>query len=167
MVNPMTAMSAGTIVQLAFQAFLNPEVGKASISKASEILTEKVLTQMDVLRQKIWGRLRFKSRKMQELETTIKRSQQVTPNQLENIATYLQMELNHDEKFATEVKQLAQEIHQEISTMQQGQNVRNVPGGQEQPFNNQNINNQSTSDKTSAQQGTLTNHNHSGAPPQP
>lgn len=140
MVDPITAMTAGTIVQLAFQAFLNSEAGKANISKASEILTEKVLSQMNALRQKIWGRLRYKSRKMQELETTIKQTQQVTPAQLENIAAYLQVEMDNDEKFAAEVKQLAQEIHQEISVAQQGQNVQNVFGGTGEQFNNEDIN---------------------------
>jgi hypothetical protein len=133
MVDPMTAMTAGAIVQLAFQAFLNSEAGKASLGKASEILTEKVLTQMDALRQKIWGRLRFKSRKMQELETTVKQTQQVTPAQLENIAAYLQVEMDNDEKFAAEVKQLAQEINleqmQDNSRMEQN-NYDNSTGYQ-------------------------------------
>lgn len=112
--DPVTAMTAGTIVQAAFQAFLNSEAGKASVDKMSEILTEKGLTQMEELRQKIWGRLRLKSRKMQALSTAVEQTQQVTLAQMDNIAAYLRVEMDYDDRFAAEIRQLADRIAQEF-----------------------------------------------------
>jgi hypothetical protein len=130
MVDPVTTITAGAIVQLAFQSFLSPEAGKASASKLSESLTEKVLTQMGELRQKIWGRLRFKSRKMQALSTAVRQTQQVTSAQIDDIAAYLRMEMEYDDRFATELKQLAERIYQDLRGEPQGSPLLQAFGGQ-------------------------------------
>lgn len=154
------AISVGTIISLAFQGFLNSEAGKASVGKVTEKLTEATLEKIGQLRKLIFERLRHKT-KVQEIEAAIDQTAQVTPEQLETLKAYLQVEMNEDPQYEAEVKQLAAQIQQEINIAQmQGQQNNQIvhPHGHGQQFNNENIN-------APVQQGTITN-NYYGTPSQ-
>jgi hypothetical protein len=100
MVDPVS-LSASTIITLAFTKFLESSAGKLA-----EKFTEAAIAKMDVLREKIWEKLRLKSTAKNALELLEKGSK----TELNNVAAYLQVAMMEDPKFAAEVQALAQEI---------------------------------------------------------
>jgi hypothetical protein len=119
MADPIT-LSAAAIASLAFTKMLEKTVEK---------FTEGALTKMDVLRQKIWDKLRGNSR----AENALTAVEQGNKDELQRLAVYLQDAMEDDPQFANEVRVLAQEIHagklQDNSQMTQS-NYDNARGWQ-------------------------------------
>jgi hypothetical protein len=97
MADPVT-LSAAAIATLAFTKMLEKTVEK---------FTEGALTKMDVLRQKIWDKLRGNLR----AENALTAVEQGNKDELQRLAVYLQDAMEDDPQFANEVRVLAQEIH--------------------------------------------------------
>jgi hypothetical protein len=130
MVEPLT-LTASVIVNLACQKFL--ESGAGELGKK---FTANAIAAMDCLRQKLWERLQGKSEKLNQ---ALAQAAQGDKKALETIAKNLDVEMDDDEAFATEIKTLAQQIQegkiQDNSNMTQnvtGNNNRNTQAKAEQ-----------------------------------
>lgn len=130
MVEPLT-LTASVIANLAFQKFL--ESGAGELGKK---FTTEAIAAMDSLRKKLWDRLRGKSEK---LDQALVQAEQGDKNALETIAKNLDVVMDDDQTFATEIKTLAQQIQagkiQDNSNMTQnvtGDNNRNIQAKAEQ-----------------------------------
>ena len=114
MVEPVS-LTAAAIATLAFTKFL--ESGSGELGKK---FTETAITKMEQLRQKIWEKLRGKTKAESALATVEKQGSQA---ELGRVTVYLQDEMEDDPQFAAEVQALAQEINagklQDNSTMVQ------------------------------------------------
>ena len=99
---PITVLTAGAIAQLAFQEFVKSgagEVAKKSLGGTIDLVK--------ALRDKIQKKFKGNDR----AETAISEAdQQPTPAALEKVTKYLELEMMEDETFATEIKQIAQQI---------------------------------------------------------
>lgn len=130
MAEPLT-LTASVIVNLAFQKFL--ESGAGELGKK---FTTNAIAAMDSLRKELWERLQGKSEK---LDQALVQAEQGDKKALETIAKNLDVEMDDDEAFATEIKTLAQQIQegkiQDNSNMTQnvtGNNNRNTQAKAEQ-----------------------------------
>jgi anthranilate/para-aminobenzoate synthase component I len=141
MVEPLT-LTASVIANLAFQKFL--ESGAGELGKK---FTTEAIAAMDSLRKKLWDRLRGKSEK---LDQALAQAEQGDKKALETIAKNLDVVMDDDQTFATEIKTLAQQIQagkiQDNSNMTQnvsGDHNTNIQAKAEQGgtnYNAQNIN---------------------------
>jgi len=92
-----------------------------------EKLTESVIEKFNLLRQKIIQRLKGTPK----VEAALAKAQQGSKEDLDVVATHLQVAMDTDPTFAQEIQSLARDIHQEINIGEiQGQNVQNVYGGE-------------------------------------
>jgi anthranilate/para-aminobenzoate synthase component I len=130
MVEPLT-LTASVIANLAFQKFL--ESGAGELGKK---FTTEAIAAMDSLRKKLWDRLRGQSEK---LDQALAQAEQGDKKALETIVKNLDVAMDDDETFATEIKTLAQQIQagkiQDNSNMTQnvtGDNNRNIQAKAEQ-----------------------------------
>ncbi|MFM7439811.1 MAG: hypothetical protein ACKO2V_14635 [Snowella sp.] len=130
MVEPLT-LTASVIANLAFQKFL--ESGAGELGKK---FTTEAIAAMDRLRQKLWDKLRGKSDK---LDQALAQAEQGDPKALATIAKNLDVAMDEDGTFATEIKTLAQQIQagkiQDNSNMilnSTGDNNRNIQAKAEQ-----------------------------------
>jgi anthranilate/para-aminobenzoate synthase component I len=130
MVEPLT-LTASVIANLAFQKFL--ESGAGELGKK---FTTEAIAAMDSLRKKLWDRLRGQSEKLAQ---ALAQAEQGDKKALETIAKNLDVAMDDDETFATEIKTLAQQIQagkiQDNSNMTQnvtGDNNRNIQAKAEQ-----------------------------------
>ncbi|MBD2773984.1 hypothetical protein [Iningainema tapete] len=124
----MEPLTAGAIATLAFNAAFGETV---------KTLTKATLEKINVLRKKIWDKVRGKPGAQAALEKAEKGSK----TDLETVAEYLQAEMVEDSAFATEIEKLAREIDQEINIGKiQGQNLQNVYGGEAEQNNANNTN---------------------------
>jgi hypothetical protein len=108
MTNPATALTAGTIANLAFQKFL--EVGAG---KLADKFSDGAIAKMTILLQKIWAKLHGRTR-VDALKDSIHKTGKITQEQVKQIVPYLQIAMDEDPHFADEVKHLAVEIQHEI-----------------------------------------------------
>ncbi|MGC1199560.1 MAG: hypothetical protein WA882_21885 [Geitlerinemataceae cyanobacterium] len=154
-----------TVVALAFstlKAVANSEPGKkfveGVIGKVAENFTEGSLKKAGELRQAIVDKLRGNSEAVQALKDVKETGSETA---LRDVADYLNVAMRKDETFARQVQQLTQEIHQTLVRFDDvnGRNVQQILGGTGQQFNNEKID-------APVQQGTITNHNYYGTPPQ-
>jgi Tfp pilus assembly protein PilN len=103
MVEPLAAMTTGAIAQLAFNEFVKSgagELAKKSLSGAIDSVKE--------LRKRIQARFKGNDR----AETALAEfQQQGTNTALDKVTKYLDIEMAEDEVFATEIRQLAQQIN--------------------------------------------------------
>jgi len=136
MVEPLT-LTASVIANLAFQKFL--ESGAGELGKK---FTTEAIAAMDRLRQKLWDKLRGKSDK---LDQALAQAEQGDFKALDTIAKNLDVAMDNDEAFATEIKTLAQQIQagkiQDNSNMTQnvtGDNNTNIQAKSEQGGTNYN-----------------------------
>jgi len=114
---PVT-LTAAAIATLAFTK---------SIETVTEELTKGVLSKLEQLRDKIWQKLKGKPK----AEEALKKVEQGSKPELEEVAVYLQEAMDDDEEFSQEVKTLAQEIHQQINIgKMQAKGIQNVYGGE-------------------------------------
>ena len=124
----MEPLTAGAIATLAFNTASGETV---------KTLTKATLEKIDVLRKKIWDKIRGKAGGQSALEKAESGSQ----TDLEKVAEYLQAVMKEEPGFATEIEKLAREIDQEINIGKiQGQNLQNVYGGEAQQNNANNTN---------------------------
>lgn len=102
MTEPITAVS---IASLAFQKLI--ESGSGELAKK---FTEEAISKIDLLLRKIWAKLRNKPR-IEELKKSIAQNQEITTEQVNQIAAYLQVAMDEDPQFGKEVHSLAIEIN--------------------------------------------------------
>lgn len=102
MVEPVTA---GTIAALALQKFI--ESGSGELAKK---FTTEAIAKMDLLLNRIWSKLRNKPR-VEELRKSVAQNRKVLPEQINQIAAYLQVAMDEDPQFSDEVHSLAVEIN--------------------------------------------------------
>lgn len=102
MVEPLLNLTTSVIVNLAFQKFL--ESGAGELGKK---FTTDAIAAMDTLRKKLWQRLTGKSEK---LDKALSQAEEGDRGALDTIAKNLDVVMDDDESFATEIKTLAQQI---------------------------------------------------------
>ncbi|MGE5660320.1 MAG: hypothetical protein ACM37W_27330 [Actinomycetota bacterium] len=98
---PLT-LAAGAIAQLAFNEFI-----KSSAGEAAKKLTGEALAKANDLRKAIWIKFKGNSRAetaLAEVET------EGTPATLEKVTKYLDLEMDEDPTFASDMRQIAQQI---------------------------------------------------------
>lgn len=129
---PVTTLAAGAIAQLAFNEFI-----KSSAGQAAKKLTGEALTKANELRQLIWAKLRGSDR----AETALAEVEKVgTPEALDKVTKLLDAEMALEPEFATQIRQVAQQIiniqNQTTTTLTQqninygrDQNIINQPQG--------------------------------------
>jgi hypothetical protein len=99
---PITAIAAAEIVKIAFQEFAKSgagELAKKSVSGAIDLVKN--------LRDKIKAKFQGNERAEKALAEV---EQQGNSAALDKVTKYLDLELDEDESFATEVRQIAQQI---------------------------------------------------------
>lgn len=104
MVDPVTTLTASAIATLAFQKFI--ESGAGELAKK---FTTEAIAKMDTLLKRIWAKLRGKPR-VEEVKAAIDQTHKITPEQVNQIAVYLQVAMDEDPQFANDIRLLAQEI---------------------------------------------------------
>jgi alcohol dehydrogenase class IV len=105
MADPVTTLTASAIATLAFQKFIESGVGEL----AKKFSTEAI-AKMDTLLKRIWSKLHGKHR-AEEVKAVIEQSHKITPEQVNQIAAYLQVAMDEDPQFANDIRLLAQEIN--------------------------------------------------------
>jgi hypothetical protein len=105
MADPVTTLTASAIAMLAFQKFLESAAGEL----AQKFSTEAI-TKMDILLKRIWAKLRGKPR-VEEVRAAIEQTKLITPEQVNQIAAYLQVAMDEDSQFANDIRLIAQEIN--------------------------------------------------------
>jgi hypothetical protein len=105
MADPVTTLTASAIAALAFQKFL--ESGAGELGKK---FTTEAIAKMDTLLKRIWAKLRGKPR-VEEVKGAIEQTKKITPEQVNQIAAYLQVAMDEDSQFANDIQLLAQEIN--------------------------------------------------------
>ncbi|MEP0909763.1 hypothetical protein NDI45_02385 [Leptolyngbya sp. GB1-A1] len=129
MVEPVTAITASVIANLAFQKFV-----EAGVGKVAEKLTEGAVAKMDELRKLIWNKLRGRS---PNIDFALEKVEQGDKAALNTIAKNLDVVMDEDPEFATQVQTIAHEItlmlvEDNSSTVQNnygGTNYQNVIKG--------------------------------------
>jgi hypothetical protein len=103
MADPVS-LSAGAIATLAFQKFI--EAGAGELAKK---YTTDAIAKMESLLKRIWTKLRGKPR-IEEVKASLEQTQKITPEQINQIAAYLQVAIDDDPQFADEIRLMAQQI---------------------------------------------------------
>ncbi len=120
MTDPVS-MTAGAIATLAFQKFIESSAGKLG-----EKYTMEAIAKMESLLKRIWTKLRGKPR-IEEVRASIEKTHKITPEQINQVAAYLQVAIDDDPQFGSELQALAQEIN--AGKLQDNSNmVQNVTG---------------------------------------
>jgi hypothetical protein len=126
MAEPM-AMTASVIATLAFQKFV--ESGAGELAKK---FTTAALAKMDILLKRIWAKLSGKPR-VEAIKAALDKTPKISAEQINQIAAYLQVAMDEDPDFATDIQVLAREINAgklvDQSTMTQN-NYDNAKGWQ-------------------------------------
>lgn len=104
MTDPLS-LTAGAIATVALQKFVESGAGKLG-----EKYTVDAIAKMESLLKRIWAKLRGKPR-VEEIKTSIEQSKPVTPEQINQLAAYLQVAMDDDPQFAGEIRLLAQQIN--------------------------------------------------------
>lgn len=105
MAEPITTLTASAIATLAFQKFI--ESGAGELAKKFSM---EAIAKMDVLLKRIWVKLRGKPR-VEEVKATLDQTHQITPEQINQVAAYLQVAMDEDPHFASDIQMMAQEIN--------------------------------------------------------
>lgn len=98
------SLTAGTIATLAFQKFLESSAGELAKKFSAE-----AIAKMDELGKRVWAKLRGRAR-VEEVKASVEQKQQITQEQINQLAAYLQVAMDDDPQFAKEVQQIAHEI---------------------------------------------------------
>ena len=113
----LVSLTAGTIATLAFQKFI--EAGAGELAKK---YTTDAIAKMESLLKRILTKLRGKPR-IEEVKSSLEQTQKITPEQINQIAAYLQVAMDEDPQFASEIQLMAQQINagriQDNSSMEQ------------------------------------------------
>jgi hypothetical protein len=122
MVDPVTtSLTASAIATLAFQKFI--ESGASELAKK---LTEAGIGKMDLLRKKIWDKLRGKSEKVDE---ALVRVEQGDRTALDTISKYLDVAMEDHSDFAADIRAIAHEISVELEQFQDNSNMTQINYG--------------------------------------
>lgn len=105
MADPVTTLTASAIATLAFQKFI--ESGAGELAKK---FSTDAIAKMDTLLKRVWSKLRGKPR-VEEVKAVIEQSYKITPEQVNQIAAYLQVAMDEDPQFANDIRILVQEIN--------------------------------------------------------
>lgn len=130
--DPATTLVAGAIAKIAFDEFAKTgagELAKKTVGSAFDL----VKALQDKIKSRLKGNVKA--------ETALAQAeQQGTPEAIEKIGKYLDLEMEDDEAFASEVRQIAQQIiniqNQNISNRSYNNygrdqiNIENVQGNQ-------------------------------------
>jgi hypothetical protein len=81
-----------------------------SAGELAKKFTAKAITKMDILIKRIWARLSGKPR-IEEVRKSVEKGKKITPQQMNQIAAYLQVAMDEDSLFEHEIRTLAQEIN--------------------------------------------------------
>lgn len=128
-------LSALAIAAFAFVShFVQTEPGKkfieSIVGKLGEKTVEAGLHQIGELKRKITEKLSGNDK----AQKAVAAAETGDPQALRSLAAHLQLEMDDDEPFATEIKQLAEQI---INIGEnKGQNIQNNYGGQNLQMNN-------------------------------
>ncbi|MBW4471562.1 MAG: hypothetical protein KME45_14315 [Stenomitos rutilans HA7619-LM2] len=126
MTDPVS-LTAGAIATVAFQKFI--ESGAGELGKK---YTMEAIAKMESLLKRIWTKLRGKPR-IEEVKASLDQTHKITPEQINQIAAYLQVAMDDDPQFANEIQLMAQQINagkiQDNSSMVQN-NSGNAKGWQ-------------------------------------
>ncbi|HBL11530.1 MAG TPA: hypothetical protein DD379_09010 [Cyanobacteria bacterium UBA11162] len=115
------SLTASVIATLAFQKFI--ESGAGELAKK---FTTEAIAKMESLLKRIWTKLRGKPR-VEEVKASIEKTHKITPEQINQIAAYLQVAMDDDPQFADEIRLMAQQIN--AGKLQDNSNmVQNVTG---------------------------------------
>lgn len=135
MVEPLLNLTASVIVNLAFQKFL--ESGAGELGKK---FTTDAIAAMDRLREGLWQRLQGRSDK---LDKALSQAEEGDRGALDTIAKNLDVVMDDDESFATEIKTLVQQIQAgKINESSQTQHIyEGGTGFQSQAKDNATVNN--------------------------
>jgi hypothetical protein len=104
MADPVT-LTAGTIATLAFQKFVESSAGELA-----KKYTADAIAKMESLLKRIWTKLRGKPR-IEEVKASLEQTHKITPEQINQIAAYLQVAIDDDPQFADEIRLMAQQIN--------------------------------------------------------
>ncbi|MBW4542548.1 MAG: CHAT domain-containing protein [Myxacorys chilensis ATA2-1-KO14] len=102
MTDPVTALTAAAIADLAFRKFI--ESGAGELAKK---FTEGAIVRMGDLRKKIWEKMRGKP----SAELAITSIEQGSTAEFDRLIAYLQVAIDDDPKFADEIRVMAQQIN--------------------------------------------------------
>jgi hypothetical protein len=100
---PVT-LTATAIATLALTKFLEGSAGKAG-----EKFTDAAFAKMDELRKQIWAKLRGRPR-VEDVKAVIETTAKVDQAQVNQLAAYLQVAMDEDPQFASQIQMLAHEI---------------------------------------------------------
>jgi uncharacterized membrane protein YheB (UPF0754 family) len=115
MVDPVTTLTAGAITTLAFQKFV--EAGSGELAKK---FTESLVLKLETLRKKILEKLSGKSERVDE---AIERVGQGDLPALDLVSKYLDVAMEDDPYFATEIQTIAHNITLELDQNQDNSNL--------------------------------------------
>ena len=99
------ALTAGALVTLAVQKLVESSAGELG-----KKYTMEAIAKMDNLLKRIWTKLRGKPR-VEEVKAAIEQNHKITPEQINQIAAYLQVAMDGDPQFADEIRLMAQQIN--------------------------------------------------------
>ena len=105
MADPVTTLTASAIATLAFQKFIESGAGEL----AKKFSTEAI-AKIDMLLKRIWAKLRGEPR-VEAVKAMLDQKHQISPEQVNQIAAYLQVAMDKDPQFANDIQSLAQEIN--------------------------------------------------------
>ena len=105
MESEIVIMTARTIASLAFKKFI--ESGAGDLGKK---FTAESLNKMDILLKSIWRKLRGNP-SIENIKESVEGNRQIAPEQIDQVAAYLQVAMDQDQHFADEVRTLAKEIN--------------------------------------------------------
>ena len=104
MTDPVS-LTAGAIVTLAVQKLVESSAGELG-----KKYTMEAIAKMDNLLKRIRTKLRGKPR-VEEVKAAIEQNHKITPEQINQIAAYLQVAMDGDPQFADEIRLMAQQIN--------------------------------------------------------
>ncbi len=102
MTEPITATA---IAILAFQQFIGSSSGELA-----KKFTAEAISKMDILLKRIWTKLRGRP-SVENVKSSIEKTGKITPEQINQIAAYLQVSMDEDPDFSGEIRALAKEIN--------------------------------------------------------
>jgi hypothetical protein len=100
--DPVTALTAGAIAQLAFNEFV-----KAGVGEAAKKLTGEAIAKAQELRKAIWAKFQGNDRAESALTAV---EEQGTSEALEKVSKLLDAEMVLEPEFAKTVQQMAQQV---------------------------------------------------------
>lgn len=102
MLDPATTLTAGAIAKIALDEF-----AKSGTSELAKKMVGGAIDLIKTLRNKISAKFKGNAKAEAAL---IQAEQERTPEAVEKVGKYLDLEMDDDQEFATEIRQIAQQI---------------------------------------------------------